>query len=110
MNTSPVTNEDFERQKQLAIIENKNFRVALDTVLQQLKEASSEPEPGESFENCPWSRRPSRNRSLSITHLEDAIMRLGMDLKEIGGTTNPYPNSYKPENTIVDPTADGLKL
>lgn len=78
---------------QFHITENKQFRVELDSVLQKLK----------------TSARTSRHRSLSITHLEDSIMRLGMDLKDLG-TPTPYPNSYKPENSIVDKTADGLKL
>jgi len=76
-----------------AIVETKELRVALDTVLQRLKN----------------SERKSRERSLVVTKLQEAIMWLGMDLKELG-STNPYPNSYKPENTVVDPTADGLKL
>lgn len=76
-----------------AIVENKDWRQRLDGILQEMKEAV----------------RKSRHRSLSITHLEDSIMRLGMDLKDIG-TPTPYPNSYNPKNTIVDPTADGLKL
>lgn len=76
-----------------AIVETKEFRVALDVVLQRIKESS----------------RKSRERSLVVTKLQEAIMWLGMDLKELG-TENPYPNSYKPENTTVDPTADGLKL
>lgn len=76
-----------------AIVENKQLRVALDGLLQQMKD----------------SPRKSRNRSLAITHLEDVIMRLGMDMKELG-TPNPYPNSYNPANAIVEPTADGLKM
>lgn len=36
-------------------------------------------------------------------------MWLGMMLKEMG-TPNPYPESYNPENAVVEPTADGLKL
>lgn len=52
---------------------------------------------------------PSRENSLVITKIQEAIMWLGMELKGLG-TPNPYPNSYKPENTIIDPTADGLKL
>lgn len=78
---------------EVRITEDKQFRVALDGVLQTIKE----------------SHYKSRERSLSVTKLEEAIMWLGMDLKA-AGTANPYPNSYKPENTIVDPTADGLKL
>lgn len=75
------------------IAETKTFRVELDTVLQKIKD----------------SPRKSRERSLVVTKLQEAIMWLGMDLKDLG-TANPYPNSYKPENPVVDPTADGLKL
>ncbi len=75
------------------IVETKQLRVDLDAILQRVKS----------------SERKSRERSLVITKLQEAIMWLGMDLKELG-TSNPYPNSYLPENVIVDPTADGLKL
>ncbi len=53
--------------------------------------------------------KPSRETSLSITKLQEGVMWLGMRLKEIG-TPNPYPNSKDPSNTIIEPTADGLKL
>lgn len=85
--------ENKNNTNEIFISENKALRVALDKQLQFLKN----------------SARRSRERSLTITKLQEAIMWLGMDLKEMG-TPNPYPNSYKPENTIVDPTADGLKL
>ncbi len=75
------------------IQETKHYRVVLDAILQQVKNAT----------------RKSRERSLATTKLEEAIMWLGMDLKA-QGTENPYPNSYDPNNNIVDPTADGLKL
>lgn len=80
-------------ENEAAIKESKELRVSLDAELQKLKTAE----------------RKSRERSLAITKLEECIMWLGMDLKAIG-TPNPYPNSYKPENNIVDPTADGLKM
>lgn len=143
-------------QLNLEIVANKELRQALDVLLQKMK-----------------SLPASRHRALSITHLEDSIMRLGMDLKRLGelqprapavesktslqlakeaygrygattswknfrgdpmpdfealpetiqsawvsaitvesnpSPTNPYPNSYDPSNTKVDPTADGLKL
>lgn len=80
-------------EMECAIVENKTFRVELDGILQRMKA----------------SMRISRQRTLAIDHLEDTIMRLGMDLKELN-TPNPYPNSYDPSNLIVDPTADGLKL
>lgn len=77
----------------VAIIEDKLWRKELDSTLQKLKSSS----------------RTSRERSLAITNLQQAIMWLGMDLKELG-TPNPYPQSYNPESKVVEPTADGLKL
>lgn len=81
-----MTNDDF-------IIETKQFRVELDALLQRMKS----------------SPRKSRERALAVTKLQECIMWLGMDLKDLG-RENPYPNSYNPANTVVDPTADGLKL
>jgi len=74
------------------IIANKQLRVAVDELTQRVKALPS-----------------SRERSLVITKLQEATMWLGMDLKRLG-TPNPYPNSKDPSNTIVDPTADNLKL
>ncbi len=71
---------------------NKQLRKDLDVHLQELKALS-----------------PSRERSLSITKLQEAIMWLGMDLKRLG-SDNPYPNSYNPDNSIVESTADELKF
>jgi len=71
---------------------DKTLRVSLDKNLQELKEL-----PG------------SRERNLSITKLQEAIMWLGMDLKRLN-EPNPYPDSYKPDNAKIAPTADGLKL
>ena len=51
----------------------------------------------------------SRETSLSITNLQQSIMWLGMDLKRLN-EPNPYPESKNPDNAIVEPTADGLKL
>lgn len=58
---------------------------------------------------------PSRERSITITKLQEGVMWLGMDLKRIndanpGAVPNPYPNSKDPSNTKIEPTADGLKL
>lgn len=60
-------------------------------------------------------RRQSREKSLAITKLQEAVMWLGMDLKRLneenpGTSPNPYPNSKDPSNTKIEPTADGLKL
>ena len=74
------------------IIANKQLRKDLDSNLQNLKK-------------CPGSRE----RNLAITKLQEAIMWLGMDLKRLN-ESNPYPDSYNPENTDIAPTADDLKL
>ena len=53
---------------------------------------------------------PSRERSLAITKLQEAVMWLGMDLKRLG-TENPYPSSKDPTTgTKIEPTADNLKM
>lgn len=85
----------------------KQFRKDLDDVLQRLKRSSIKEytgirEPNEEI-------RTSRERSLAITKVEEAIMWLGMDLKA-QNTPNPYPNSYNPESPVIEPTADNLKL
>jgi len=71
----------------------KAFRLHLDGTLSHIKAAS-----------------PSRERALAITKLQEAIMWLGMDLKERAGGVSCYPNSYDPSNAKVDPIPDGLKL
>ena len=86
---SPPTVESIINE---GIRSDKKLRKDLDPILQRLK-------------NLP----KSRERSLAITKLQEAIMWLGMDLKLLGDA-NPYPNSRNPENTIVDKTADNLKL
>lgn len=77
------------------ISDTKQTRKELDDALQNLKK------------RC--EGRSSRERSLAITKIQEAIMWLGMDLKELG-TPNPYPSSYDPSSPTVEPTADGLKL
>lgn len=75
-----------------AIVSTKQRRVDLDAILQAVK-----------------SLPPSRENSIAITKIQEAIMWLGMNLKALG-TPNPYPNSRDTSNTIVDKTADGLKM
>ena len=72
---------------------NKLCRQELDIIIQELK----------------GSKRKSPERSTAIRKAIEATMWLGMDLKAIG-TPNPYPESKNPNNTTVEPTADGLKL
>lgn len=74
------------------VIANKELRVGLDEQLQKLKGLPR-----------------SRERSLSITKLQESIMWLGMDLKRLN-EPNPYPDSYDPSNDKIAPTADKLKM
>lgn len=86
-----------------AIVEDKSLRRELDCSLDTLKRGKMS------------ETRKSRERSLAITKLEEAIMWLGMDLKAIneefpGIQENPYPESKNPENLKIEKTADGLKM
>lgn len=74
------------------IVANKQLRKDLDEKIQQVK-------------NLPTSRE----RSLAITKLQEAVMWLGMDLKRLN-EADPYPNSKDPSTDKIDPTADNLKL
>ena len=87
------TSDTALKQKEFAVKEDKTWRVALDNTLQELKNSTK-----------------SRERSICITKLQEAIMWLGMDMKELNVTPNPYPESYNPSNAVVEKTADGLKL
>lgn len=75
------------------VMANKRLRQEIDVKIQEVKELP-----------C------SRERSLCITKLQEAVMWLGMDLKRLE-TLNPYPSSKDPSTgTKIEPTADGLKL
>ena len=53
---------------------------------------------------------PSREKALTITKFQEGIMWLGMELKRLG-ELDPYPSSKNPETgSVIEPTADGLKL
>ena len=75
------------------IIADKELRVAIDAQIQKAKELPA-----------------SRERSLGITKLQEAVMWFGMDLKRLNDGRTCYPESYNPTNTTVEPCADGLKL
>ncbi len=80
-------------EHQQEVIANKQLRKDLDEKIQAIKSLPS-----------------SRERSIAITKLQEAVMWLGMDLKRLNEPT-PYPNSKNPETGgIIEPTADGLKL
>ena len=75
------------------VTQNKQLRKDTDDIIQRIKNLPS-----------------SRERSLSITKLQEGVMWLGMDLKRLG-EVNPYPSSKDASTgTIIEPTADGLKL
>lgn len=90
----------------------KELQVYLDSILQKLKTASCLSVTAD-FDRL--SQRASRERSIAITKLQEAIMWLGMDLKGLkedglSDEPNPYPESYNPNSGEVAPTAQGLKL
>lgn len=94
------------------IILDKELRRDIDAIIQRLRVAE---QPGSDESGSIAPTRRSRQRSLAITKLQEAVMWLGMDLKAIndetpGAVENPYPNSRDPSNTVIDPTADGLRL
>lgn len=74
------------------IINTKLCRRNIDTIIQDIKALES-----------------SRETSLAITKLQEAVMWLGMNLKRLGAT-NPYPESKNPDSLRIEPTADGLKF
>lgn len=85
--------ENYDSFLENEIVANKQLRKDLDEKIQVLV-------------NLP----KSRERALSITKLEEAVMWLGMDLKRLG-EQNPYPSSKDPNTgSVVEPTADGLKF
>lgn len=88
--SAPVTTNLTPVEQEVVV--NKQLRRDIDNLIQVVK-------------SCP----PSRERSICVTKLQEAVMWLGMDLKRLN-EPNPYPNSKDPTNTKVEPTADGLKL
>ena len=90
-----------------ATADTKQWRKDLDEVLQKIKRGSDTKREVLTSEDRP---RASRERSLAVMKLQEAIMWLGMDLKDIGETPNPYPHSYDPASPVIEPTADGLRL
>jgi hypothetical protein len=99
--------------KEQAIVTSKQFRKDADDLLQRMKEhkrqLTDEPYPSGPDGELADKSEVIAQHTLSIRDLESCIMRQGMALKYIG-TPNPYPNSKDPSNTVVEPTADGLKL
>ena len=90
---SRVTEVDFDNMNHdMEVMFDKDMRKQIDEILQMVKAAPA-----------------SRERSLAITKLQEAVMWRGMDLKRLG-TENPYPESKDPTSLRIEPTADGLKM
>lgn len=90
---SRVTEADFDNMNHdMEVMFDKDMRKQIDEILQMVKAAPA-----------------SRERSLAITKLQEAVMWLGMDLKRLG-EENPYPTSKDPSDPTIHPTADGLKM
>lgn len=66
------------------VLETKALRVYLDTAVVRVKNLNK-----------------SRSTALTLTKLDEAIMWLGQNLRELD-TPNPYPNSRE-QNTTIDP-------
>lgn len=95
------------------IAATKQHRKDLDDVLQRLRKDEDKQFTGMRSPDHPV--RASRERSLAITKIQEAIMWLGMDLKAIneespGAAPNPYPESFNPASPKIEPTSGGLKL
>lgn len=97
--TRKVSNEDIVEVRRLGltrseeVLSDKSLRKELDTKLQEVKALPS-----------------SRERSICITKLQEAVMWLGMDLKRLN-EADPYPSSKDPSTgDRIEPTADDLKL
>lgn len=88
-----------ERQfAELEIRGNKQLRKELDQIIGKLKHLPN-----------------SRERSISYTKLQEAMMWLGMDLARLreAGVLNddlPYTDSKDPSNTKINETADNLQF
>lgn len=95
------------------IAQTKFLRKSLDDALQALRTAGDKNYNG--LRSPDFKVRSSRERSIAVTKVQEAIMWLGMDLKAIneespGAAPNPYPQSYNPESPKIEPTSEGLKL
>lgn len=71
----------------------KRLRKKIDEDIQEVRELTS-----------------SRETSICITKLQEAVMWLGMRLRELR-QPDPYPSSKDPTTgDVIEPTADGLKF
>ena len=100
------------------VADTKTWRRDIDAIIQRIKNVTTlDPNTQGSDGNPaqPIGYRASRERSIAITKLQEAVMWLGMDLKALaeenpGLLANPYPSSKDPSTLKIEPTADRLKL
>lgn len=99
-----------------AIAACKTFRKRADELLQDMKAHKASLLETSAYGSKPLIATEALDyneviaqHTLSTRDLESCIMRQGMALKYIG-TPDPYPQSRNPESSVVEPTADGLKL
>ena len=96
----------FHTQAQFLLLGWQEFllRLIIGLIVEQLRKDLDE--KIQEVKNLP----PSRERSICITKLQEAVMWLGMDLKRLNAE-NPYPSSKDPSTgDKIEPTADGLKF
>lgn len=76
------------------IVKTKQFRKDIDGIVQSIQAELTK----------------GQTADIAVIKLKEAVMWLGLHLKELGAT-NPYPHSKDPSTgDIVDETADGLKF
>jgi len=96
-----------------AIAACKTFRRDADELLQRMKDHAQKLKEyvrtSAEYDKLVDGGEVIAQHILSTRDLESCIMRQGMTLKYIG-QPDPYPESKNPESTVVEPTADGLKL
>lgn len=100
------------------VIDTKTFRRDIDGIIQRIRNVTTLDPNNQGPDGKPAQPigyRASRERSIAITKLQEAVMWLGMDLKALaeenpGLLANPYPSSKDPSSPKIEPTADGLKL
>ena len=109
--TEQIQNDkpDTPMTKEHAIITAKQFRKDADELLQRMKAHKVQIVQHHSDLGMEDAWETIAQHTLSIRDLESCIMRQGMALKYVGNP-NPYPDSKDPSNTVVNPTADGLKM
>lgn len=88
----PLSKILYKMNKEANVRNTKQIRKDIDEIIQKTK----------TLNGC-------RETSIARTKLQEAVMWLGMNLKQLG-EADPYPESRNPESQTIHPTADGLKL